>query len=239
MEIRFDRLRPLLGEEGLARLSRAHVLIVGVGGVGSWTAESLARSGIGRLTLVDPDTVCPTNFNRQIQAVTGAEGRPKADVLAERLLQINPTLRIEARVVAYNRRTSDSILSVQPDAVVDAIDALAPKCHLLAACRAAGLPVVCSTGSAGRCDPAQVRMTDLAYTDVDPLARMVRKVLRRRFGFPREGEGAFGIPAVFSAEEPGGESSPRGTVSFVTGVFGLFCAAAVVHRLIEPDNASA
>lgn len=233
MDLRFDRLRPLLGEQALGRLAHSHGMVVGLGGVGSWAAESLARTGIGRLTLVDPDKVCRTNFNRQIQAIGGTEGRPKAEVMVERLLLINPALKAEGRILSYNRHTSDRLLSERPDVVVDAIDVLSPKCHLLASCRAAGIPVVCSTGSAGRLDPAHIRLGDLAETDVDPLARMVRKVLRRRFNFPREGEGLFGIPAVFSTEIPREGIAPRGTVSFVTGVFGFFCAALAVRLILQ------
>jgi tRNA A37 threonylcarbamoyladenosine dehydratase len=258
---RFDRLARLVGERGLARLAASHVMIVGVGGVGSWAAEALVRSGIGRLTLVDFDDVCITNFNRQLHAVDGRIGEPKAEVMAVRLRQINPRARVHVLPIFYKEETAAQLFDQQPDFVVDAIDCLSSKCHLLAACRARQVRVVCSTGSGGRLDPTQIAVADLARTDVDPLAKMVRKILRQKHGFPREDRGKFGIPAVFSREDPvlpvplacdrgsrqrcfcthHGEGVFNcddrnlilGTAAFVTGAFGLHCAAVVVRGLLE------
>ncbi len=265
---RFDRLARLVGEDRLRRLQRAHVMVVGVGGVGSWAAESLARSGIGTISLVDFDDVCITNFNRQLHALEGRIGQPKADVMAERLRQINPEAVVRVEACFYSEANADRLLATAPDFVVDAIDSVSSKCHLLATCHARGIRVVCATGSAGRMDPVPITVDDLSRTDVDPLARAVRRILRRDYGFPREGDGTFGIPAVFSREEPippqelpSDCGSARrcfcasrngasfncddrnvilGSAAFVTGAFGLHCAAVVVRRLLEatepPDS---
>ncbi|MFZ4397071.1 MAG: tRNA threonylcarbamoyladenosine dehydratase [Kiritimatiellia bacterium] len=257
---RFDRLGRLIGEANLQRLAQAHVMVVGVGGVGSWAAEALARSGIGCLTLVDFDDVCITNFNRQLHALDGRVGEPKADVMAERLRQINPAATIHVLPTFYSHETSAHVLGLKPDFVIDAIDCVSSKCHLLASCREQGIRVVCCTGSGGRLDPLRIAVDDLSRTDVDPLARAVRRLLRRDHGFPGEDKGLFGIPAVFSREAPadpqemsydhGGKKRCfcarrnneffncddrnliLGTVSFVTGAFGLHCAAVVVRGLL-------
>ena len=258
---RFDRLGRLIGEVNLLRLARAHIMIMGVGGVGSWAAESLVRSGVGTVTLVDFDDVCITNFNRQLHALDGRIGQPKADVMAERLRLINPVARIRVQPFFYNQKTSAQLLAEPPDFVVDAIDCVTSKCHLLATCRERGIRVVSCTGSGGRLDPTRIAVADLSATEVDPLARVVRKILRRDYGFPREDKGLFGISAVYSDEEPAdplamsydGGGRRRcfctqrnelfncddrnvilGSISFVTGAIGLHCAAVVVRALLEP-----
>jgi tRNA A37 threonylcarbamoyladenosine dehydratase len=253
---RFDRVGRLVGEVGFARLAEAHVVVAGLGGVGSFAAESLARSAVGRLTLVDFDVVCATNTNRQIEALRPTIGRPKVDALAERLRLINPDARLTSRQLFYSASTADQILDGRVDFVVDAVDNLTTKSHLLATCRERGIPVVCSTGASGRLDPTAVVIADLAETRVDPVADAVRRILRKKHGFPAKGP--FGIPAVFSTEEPakprpfepGGRglhctcpsgSNPYhsaerrrltyGTASFVTGTLGLACASVVVRTL--------
>jgi tRNA A37 threonylcarbamoyladenosine dehydratase len=228
---RFERLGWLIGDTGLARLARAHLMVVGVGGVGSWAAEALARSGVGRITLVDFDTVCVTNVNRQLHALDNAIGRPKAEVMAERLRAINPQATIRAHAQRYEPASADELLADAPDGLIDAIDSVTAKCHLLAQCRKRGIAAVCSTGAGGRSDPAAVAIGDLAHTDCDRLARVVRKVLRRHHGFPRTG--AFGIPAVYSRELPQGDRDQRrGTSVCVTAVFGFHCAACAMRRVL-------
>jgi tRNA A37 threonylcarbamoyladenosine dehydratase len=254
---RFDRIGRLVGDAGMEKLLAAHVMVVGLGGVGSFAVEALARSGIGRLTLVDFDRVCVTNSNRQLQAVHGTIARPKAQVLAERVKLINPQAQPDPRPVFYSERSSDELLALAPDFVVDAIDNVTAKCHLLASCRRRGLRVVSSTGASGRWDPTQIRVVDLAETRVDPLADAVRRALRQKYDFPRSG--AFGIPAVYSEEPPaepaelhydggegfrcvcpGGKNDVHsceerrviyGTAGFVTGAFGLACASVAVRAL--------
>ena len=254
---RFDRIGRLVGDAAMERLLGAHVMVVGLGGVGSFAVEALARSGIGRLTLVDFDRVCVTNANRQIQAVQGAVARPKSTVLAERVKLINPQAQADPRAVFYSARTSDELLGARPDFVVDAIDNVTAKCHLLAACKTRGIPVVRSTGASGRMDPTAIRVVDLSETKVDKLADAVRRALRQKYDFPLKG--AFGIQAVYSTEPaaepheltydggdgfrcvcPGGNNDLHGceerrviygTAGFVTGAFGLACASVVVKAI--------
>lgn len=257
---RFDRAARLFTEPGLHRLMAARVVIVGVGGVGSFTAEALARSGVGTIRLVDFDRVCVTNTNRQLHAMQGTIGRRKVEVMAERLALIHPTGVVEQLPKFYNQESSEEILSGEIDYVVDAIDNMSAKAHLLAACLAKGLPVVSSMGAAARLDPTAVRTADLSETYRDPFAAALRKILRREYGLNVGPKQPIGIPAVFSPEEPIAPSPPSydegvgfrcvcpggknglhdcdrraridGTASFVTGAFGLAAAGVVVRELI-------
>lgn len=262
---RFDRIGRLTGDAGMARLFAARVAVVGLGGVGSFAAESLARSGIGTLDLVDFDMVCITNSNRQLQAMKGTIGKSKTEILSQRLALVNPKAVINPVQFFYNDRTSERILQPegQPlDFVVDAIDNVTAKCHLLATCKALGIPVVSSTGASGRWDPTAIEVKDLAKTQIDPLARDVRKILRTQHGFPLNPKKKFGIPAVVSSEKPsapldltydngegfrcvcpGGSNGMHscdkrsviyGTAGFVTGTFGLVCASVVVKQIANP-----
>lgn len=254
---RFDRMGRMFGDAAMERLFASHVLVVGLGGVGSFAAESLCRSGIGRLTLVDFDRVCVTNSNRQLQAMRGTIGKYKAQVLAERLRLINPQAQIDPLCRFYDAGTAASIFALSPDYIVDAIDNITAKCHLLATAHRQRLPIVSATGASGRLDPTLLRVADLAQTRIDPLAQEVRHILRRKYDFPAEGP--FGIPAVFSLEHPqhpqelhyddgegfhcvcpGGKNDHHsceerrliyGTASFVTGSFGLACASVVVRAI--------
>lgn len=259
---RWDRLGRLVGDRGVASLHDSHVLVIGLGGVGGFAVESLARSGVGRLTLVDFDKVCVTNTNRQLQAVRGAVGQLKATSLAERARSINPSAKVRAVPLFYEARLSEAMLGGgelgAPDYVVDAIDNVTAKCHLIAACRSKGLSIVCATGAAGRLDPTAVAVADLADTYNDPLAASVRKILRQRYEFPLQGR--FGVAAVFSSERPSppevlaydadhgfdcvcpnGENDHHtcddrnvvwGSASFVTGTVGLVAASVVVRALV-------
>jgi tRNA threonylcarbamoyladenosine dehydratase len=249
---RFGGIERLYGRGALERLAAAHVCVVGLGGVGSWTVEALARSGIGALTLVDLDDVCVTNVNRQIHAIDGAIGRPKAEVLAERVCAIHPDCRVTVRAEFFTEASADALLnSAKFDHVVDAIDSLKDKLQMILRCRAAGVRLVTCGGAGGRSDPTQVRVDDLAFSERDPLLRYVRKRMRERHAFPRDVEQPWGVPCVFSLEYPvypqadgtvcaatptGGETaincaSGVGTASFVTGAFG-FAAAGVVVKAI-------
>ncbi len=258
---RFDRIGRLVGDRGMERLLSSKVMVIGLGGVGSFAAEALIRSGVGQIFLVDFDLVCITNSNRQLQAMKGTIGKPKADILAERLQLINPQARVESVKFFYNERTSEQLLDRNPDFVVDAIDNITAKCHLLGACRDRGLPVVCSTGASGRMDPTAIRINDLSRTTVDPLARDTRRILRQQYEFPRSKNKSFGIPAVYSTEKPrepmeltydkgegfrgvcsGGTNEFHscdqraviyGTAGFVTGTFGMTCASVAVQHLVN------
>jgi len=245
---RFDRIERLIGARSLERLKRSHVMVFGAGGVGSWAAESLARSGVGRLSIVDFDTVAVVNFNRQLQALDENVGRPKAQVLAERLRRVNPEADIRGVDSFFGSDTCAQIMAERPDFVIDAIDHITSKCCLISYCRERKVPVVVSTGSGGRLDPTRVRVADLARTDVDPLARAIREILKKKHGFPKHA--LFHVPAVFSAEPPTKPYAPRtqgddapagrarggvimGTAAFVTGAFGFACAAVALRSLID------
>lgn len=261
---RFDRLARLYGEAGVHRLMATRVVIFGVGGVGSFAAEALARSAVGHIRLVDFDDVCATNVNRQLQATARTVGKPKAALLVERLEQINPEAELEAVQEFYEPAHADALLTspwAGPtgtfDWVLDCIDNLAAKAHLLATCRARGIPVVAAMGAGGKTDPTRVRVADLGRTDVCPLAQKLRKVLRQKYGFPRDRK-KMGVIAVYSDEprrwptelafdscstancvcprkDPRHSCDTRnlidGTAGFVTGTFGLVCAAQVVNAV--------
>jgi len=253
---RFGGIARLFSDAGLARLRRAHVCVVGLGGVGSWAVEALARSGVGRLTLVDLDDVCVSNANRQLHAVEGEWGKPKVEVLARRVRSISPECEVVARQTFFLKSNADEILSTRFDHVLDAIDSPARKCLLIARCRMLGLPVITTGASAGRRDPTAIQVMDLAFSSHDRLLQEVRKKLRVRHGFPRGGK-PFGVECVVSREPlvypgqvgPGGGSgstakdlrldcdSGFGTASFVTGVFGLAAAARIVQGIAaEPTD---
>lgn len=196
---RFGGLARLYGESALTRLSAAHVCVVGIGGVGSWAAEALARSGVGRLTLIDLDHVAESNLNRQIHALDQTIGQAKVLAMQERITGINP-----ACVVATIEEfvTLDNAAALLPPCacVVDAIDQVRAKAALIAHCRAAGIPVVTTGAAGGKSDPAQMRVDDLSRTSQDPLAAKLRATLRRDYGFPRDPKKKFGVQCVYSLE---------------------------------------
>lgn len=251
-ETRFSGIGRLYGRTGLDRLRCAHVCVVGIGGVGSWAVEALARSGIGRLTLVDIDEVCVSNVNRQLHALDGAVGRPKVEVMAERVRAINPDAVVEPIAEFFTEANAATLLATRYDGVFDAIDAITNKCRLIARCREAGIPIVTSGGAGGRRDATAVRVMDLAHSMHDRLLQKVRVVLRREHGFPR-GDKKFGVECVCSGEAPvypgkdgsicarretGSElglncDSGFGTAAFVTGAFGFAAAGAIVRRIAE------
>ncbi len=254
---RFGGLARLHGHAALPRLRASRVAVVGVGGVGSWTVEGLARSGIGSLTLIDLDDVCVTNVNRQLPALDGQIGRPKVAVLAERVALINPGCRVDAVPEFFTAATAEALLAAGFDVVVDAIDRMSHKALLIAGCRQRGIPVLTLGGAGGRRDATQVRVGDIGEAS-DDLLRMVRKKLRRDHGFTagaHRGITRMGIRAVWSSEppvypwadgtcaaEPEAGSSLKldcasgfGAAAYVTGVFGLVAAGEVVRTLLgEP-----
>lgn len=253
---RWDRLIRLVGNQGMRRLLDSHVVVFGLGGVGSYATEALARSGIGRLTLVDFDDVCVTNVNRQLQAFPATVGQSKTKLLAERVQAIHPEATVEAIQAFYDAENSVQLLSPRPDFVVDAIDNVTAKLHLLETCLNQVIPVVSVTGAGARWDPTQIRVADLSRTRLDPLARILRKELGRR-GFDTNHD--VGLPVVYSEEEvqepeipswdedvgfqcicPHREDSPHacekrriiyGTATFVTAAFGMAASSVVVRRL--------
>lgn len=247
---RFSGLARLFSFDGARRLAEGHVAVIGLGGVGSWAAEALARSGIGRLSLVDLDDVCVTNINRQVQALTDTVGQSKVQAMAVRIGRIHPGCSVEPRAEFFTASTADAILSGRIDYVVDAIDDVANKCLLIARCRERGIPVVVCGGAGGKRDATAVRVEDLAKTSHDRLLQKVRERLRQEHGFPQGGK-QFGVRAVYSMEapvfpqangdvcckrEPGSElrlncDSGFGTAVFVTGAFGFAAAAEAVRAI--------
>ncbi len=252
---RFGGMFRLYGETATGALRRARVCIVGVGGVGSWAGEALARSGIGHLRLVDWDDICFSNVNRQIHALTGTAGRGKVDILAERIRLINPECEVEPLREYYTDQNADELIAPGLDYVVDAIDRKNAKIHLITRCKQLGIPVVVSGGAGGRVDPAQIRTADLRDSYNDPLLAQIRKQLRRNLGLRGQHKKKFGIPCVFSAEpiryprpdggvcleKPEAGAGPKqldcqfgfGAASFVTGSFGFAMAARVVNDLAQ------
>jgi tRNA A37 threonylcarbamoyladenosine dehydratase len=259
-EHRFGGLFRLYGAEAMDVLRSAHVLIVGIGGVGSWAAEALARSGLGHLTLVDWDDICFSNTNRQIHAMTGTAGRAKVDILAERIGLINPECSVTPIREFYTDENADELIKPGLSYVVDAIDRKKAKIHLITQCKKIGIPVMVSGGAGGRVDPAQVRTTDLRDSYNDPLLASIRKQLRRNLGLRNQHKKKFHIPCVFSAEairyphpdggvclhKPGGGDGPKqldcrsgfGSASFVTGSFGFAMAARIINDLTAPMDAA-
>ncbi|HTO03880.1 MAG TPA: tRNA threonylcarbamoyladenosine dehydratase [Opitutus sp.] len=251
---RFGGVGRLFGKAGLERLRAAHVCVIGVGGVGSWTVEGLARSGVGALTLIDLDDVCVTNVNRQLPALDGTIGRPKVDVLTERVRAINPECQVTAMTEFFSEGTAERLLTPKFNYVVDAIDNMTNKARLIAGCRDRGLPCLTVGGAGGRRDATQIRVGDLGEAENDLLLRQVRKKLRRDFGFSpgaQRGRMNFSVRCVWSGErpvfpwadgtcaatpEPGSElkldcETGFGTAVFVTGAFGLVAAGEVVRKL--------
>ena len=256
---RFDRMGRLVGDVMMKKLFNSHVMMIGLGGVGSWAAEGIARAGVGRVTLIDFDEICITNANRQLHAIQGLVGHKKAKVMAERLQKINPQAKVESLPLFYNKDTAEQVFALKPDYILDAIDNLTAKSHLLNECKKRGIKVITSAGASGKMDPTRIKIIDLAETNVDPLSHSVRKILRQEYGFPNGRKDKFEIPCVFSDETPmqpvelkydngqgfkcvcpQGELDPHGCLhrsviygnaGFVTGAFGLAMASWVVRDI--------
>ena len=235
---RFSREELLIGEEGLRKLQAARVAVFGIGGVGGYVVEALARSGIGALDLFDGDTVSLTNINRQIIALEGTVGRPKVEVAKERVLQINPQCRVEARSLFFTPENAGEVDFSQYDYVADAIDTVTSKIELLRLCREAGVKVISSMGAGNKFDPTAFRVAPIEKTSVCHLARVMRRELKKR--------GITGVKAVYSTEESAtpqaaqagdqkgtaGHPTP-GSMAFVPSVAGLILAGEIVNDLLR------
>jgi tRNA A37 threonylcarbamoyladenosine dehydratase len=252
---RFGGIGRLFAAEGLARLRASHVCVVGIGGVGSWAVEALARSGIGELTLVDLDEICVSNVNRQLHALDGEIGRPKVEVMARRVQAINPGCVVRPISAFFTESNAKDLLAQRFDYLLDAIDSSTKKAHLIALCRELGIPVLTTGAAGGRRSPTAIRVADLSQSSHDRLLRETRTKLRVRHGFPR-GDKPLKVDCVFSTEpqvypgkagtvcaerEPGADlrlncNTGYGTASFVTGTFGLVAAAHIVQKLVEPAS---
>ncbi|MEW6512571.1 MAG: tRNA threonylcarbamoyladenosine dehydratase [Pseudomonadota bacterium] len=197
---RFGGIERLYGAGSLVRLGQCHVCVIGIGGVGSWAAEALARSGVGRLTLIDLDHVAESNVNRQVHALETTLGQAKVLAMQERIAQINPDCCVECFEEFV---TEDNVATLLPtcDAMVDCIDQVKPKAALIAHCRCNKLPVVTTGGAGGRTDPTRIKVDDLSRTTQDALASKLRAQLRKDYGFTRDPKKKFGVPCVFSDEQ--------------------------------------
>ncbi|MEZ5454593.1 MAG: tRNA threonylcarbamoyladenosine dehydratase [Lysobacteraceae bacterium] len=197
---RFAGIDRLYGRGSVARLGDARVAIIGIGGVGSWAAEALARSGIGHLSLIDADDICVSNVNRQLHALEGQFGRLKVEATAERLRQINPAIEVDPIARFLTPDSLELLLMRQFDYVLDACDAFRVKVEMTAFCRRRKIPLVVVGSAGGRSDPTQIEVRDLSRTEHDAMLALVRKKLRSEFGFPKNPDRYFGVSAVFSRE---------------------------------------
>lgn len=249
---RFGGIGRLYGQAELKKLSQSHAAVIGLGGVGTWAAEALVRTGLGRLTLVDFDEVCLSNVNRQLHAMDGQVGRLKIESLKERFKLINPHCEITLIADWFNQSSEDQVFSGHPHVVVDAVDDLKNKCRLIAGCRQRDVGLVTVGGAAGRRRPNKIQVADLSRTHGDRLLQKVRSVLRKEYRFPN-GKEKFKVPCVFSAEEPYFPSQQgcvtqdtqarpstaldcstgMGTATFVTGTFGFLAAAEAIDQILK------
>lgn len=224
MESIFERTGQLLGGENMEKLARSRVAVFGVGGVGGYVVEALARCGVGTLELTDADVVAPSNINRQIIATVSTLGRPKVEAARDRVLDINPDCRVNIHKIFYLPETADRFDFREYDYVVDAIDTVSGKLMLAEQARAAGTPIISSMGAGNKLDPTAFRVADIYDTRVCPLAKVMRRELRRR--------GIEALKVVYSEEEPLKRGGTPGSVSFVPSVAGLILAGEVVKDLL-------
>ncbi len=249
---RFGGIERLYGRRALHAFRDAHIAVVGLGGVGSWAAEALARSGIGTFTLIDMDDICVSNTNRQLHALDGQYGRTKTDAMAERLKAINPHADIRIHFGFLTLKNLTELITPDMTGVVDAIDSVKPKSALVAHCQRGKIPIICAGGAGGQTDPTKILVADLSKTTQDPLLAKVRNLLRREYGFSRNPKRRFGIEAVYSTEQltyPAGDgevclqkpatggpsrldcASGFGAACPVTASFGLFAASRLLNRI--------
>jgi tRNA A37 threonylcarbamoyladenosine dehydratase len=232
---RFTRTKMVIGQEGLDQLHNAHVAVFGIGGVGSFTVEALARAGVGKITLIDFDVIVMTNINRQIHALEDTIGQAKVEAMKARILKINPEMEVVALQMLYNDETCESIFSGGFDYVVDAIDLITWKMHLIEHCTKNNIPIMSSMGTGNKMDPTQFKVADLYETSFCPLAKILRHELRQR--------GVNKLKVVYSTEVPckpdpldynpdNLRKLTPGSISFVPSVAGLIIASEVVKDLI-------
>jgi tRNA A37 threonylcarbamoyladenosine dehydratase len=246
----FSRTELAIGPEGLAVLKGSTVAVLGVGGVGGAAAEALARSGIGRIVMIDKDVVDITNINRQVHALTTTIGQHKADLMVDRIKQINPECDAIALRMFYTEETYEELFKIKLDYVVDASDTISYKIHLIKECLARGIPIISSMGAANKSDPSRFEVADISKTSVDPMARVIRQKLRKE-GIKK------GVKVVFSKEEPikpmedvtqrivpdtapkeiRKAQQPPSSNAFVPPVAGLIMVSVVFRELLEKGQA--
>lgn len=251
---RFGGIQRLYGAQAMEKLQQSHVAVAGIGGVGSWCAEALARSGIGTITLIDLDDVCITNTNRQIHATEKTIGEPKVDAMAQRIKQINPDCIVHCIEDFVLPENVTSLITRELDAVVDATDSIKAKAAMVAHCKRNKIRIVTIGGAGGQIDPTQITRGDLAKTTQDPLAAKLRSELRRFHNFSKNPKRRFGVECIYSLEQlrypqPDGsvcynksamENGTRldcaggfGASMAVTATFGMFAAASIINKLTD------
>ena len=256
-EHRFGGIIRLYGRDGAEIINQSHICVIGIGGVGSWVAEALARNGVGQITLIDLDDICTTNINRQIHALSSTVGESKVEIMAQRINEINPECTvncIEDFVTSENLR---ELITNEFNYVVDAIDSVKVKTEIIAHCKRNKLPIITIGGAGGQTDPTQIQITDLSQTYQDPLLAKVRNQLRRDFNFSRNTKRKFSIDAVFSTQQlvyptddgavchakQSGDGSMRldcnagfGAATHVTATFGFFAVSRLLEKLIRKSR---
>ena len=253
--LRFGGIARLYGMQSLEWLQESHVCVIGIGGVGSWAAESLARSGIGQITLIDLDDICITNTNRQIHALDTTQGAVKVEAMADRILSINPTCLVNPVAEFISRDNLNDLVHEDFDLVIDAIDSVQSKAALIAHCKRRKIPLIVAGGAGGQVDPRQITSGDLAKTTHDPLLSKIRNMLRREYNFSKNPKRKFGVECIYSTEQlvyPQADgsvcqakpapsvdgntkldcSSGFGAATMVTASFGLMAAARGVDKIL-------
>ncbi|MBC76698.1 MAG: tRNA cyclic N6-threonylcarbamoyladenosine(37) synthase TcdA [Halobacteriovoraceae bacterium] len=242
----FEGVERLYTQNGFNDLAKAHVMVVGIGGVGSWAAEALARSGVGKLTLVDLDDICVTNINRQIHATSMSVGKMKVQQMKHRIVEINPNVTVEAIEDFFSQSSMEDILSIDCDYIIDAIDSVKSKCLLIAECNKRSIPLVVTGGAGGKINPSLIQESDLNRSYNCRLLAQVRKRLKVEHGFSRNKKRKYKIPCIFSPEDQilpektcSTDKGPTnincengfGSSVFITGTFGFMAAARVINDL--------
>ncbi|MDE2406841.1 MAG: tRNA threonylcarbamoyladenosine dehydratase [Xanthomonadaceae bacterium] len=259
LSARFGGIDRLYGSGALARLAASHVTVVGIGGVGSWAVEALARSGIGKLTLIDADDLCVSNTNRQLPALQGQYGRAKIEAMAERCRAINPEIALDLRAQFLTSSNLEALLGTPVNLVLDACDSFRSKVEMIAWCRRRKQPIIAVGSAGGRSDVTQIRVRDLSRTEHDAMLSLIRKKLRGEFNFPKNHDRYFGVPAVYSLENvryPQADGSvcgirPQlgrdealkldcgaglGAATHVTGAFAFAAVGKVIEMLLKPKR---
>ena len=246
-EQRFGGIGRLYTPEGLSKLRQAHVCVIGIGGVGSWAVEALARTGIAKITMIDMDDICVTNINRQIHAMTGTVAQLKTESMKERVERINPECVVEIIDDFITPENIPEYLNLGYDYVLDAIDSVRTKAALIAYCKRNKIKLITTGGAGGQTDPSQIQIADLSKTIQDPLAARVRSLLRKEYNFSQNPKRKFGIDCVFSTQPlifpkmgEGCEVSATmncangfGAVTMVTATFGFFAVSRLVDKLLK------
>lgn len=244
-EQRFGGIARLYGEDNLAKFRQSHICVIGIGGVGSWAVEALARSGIGKITMIDMDDICVTNINRQLHANTGTIGELKTEAMKNRVLQINPECIVNIIDDFIGLDNLAEYLNQDYDYVIDAIDSVKTKAAIIAYCKRNKIKLITVGGAGGQTDPSQIRIADLSRTIQDPLASKVRSTLRKEYNFSQNPKRKFGVDCVYSTQPlifPKVEGSCEisatmncangfGAVTMITATFGFFAVSKVLEKL--------